>query len=437
MESIIWLSESSSQMSGRVGTDVARRLNPRLQAKKEEEGFEFYKIIHQPSNTPQQCLRLPPKFVQKFSKDLSDFALLSVPDGKRWQLKLWITGGEIFLRNGWQEFLEYYSISAGHFLLFRYSGKSNFRVIIFGMNCSEMHYPPNIDDLEEANSCEESEEEGLIISDTDVHNSSKKQEKVLNIPFAKGPSFTRTSAAKRSSFKEHKDNGAIGLPGGLKLKHPYFKVLMQPSYVTNYTPIPPSFVKRYLKDNSRNLTLEASNGRTWVVQFIVYNNHRAHLSKGWPKFAKQNKIKEGDVCVFEMIKDAFLKVHIFPKAKDKLPTILNMKDGHQSPEKQEDRVDESRALKAARALKLKYPSFTIFPFKFLKKHLTEKLDHVTLQVSDECTWPVGCLFYRGWGRMSKGWPIFQRENDIKEGDVCVFEMIEKEDVVFKVYIFHC
>jgi hypothetical protein len=38
--------------------------------------------------------------------------------------------------------------------------------------------------------------------------------------------------------------------------------------------------------------------------------------------------------------------------------------------------------------------------------------------------------------ISKGWNEFSQENNLKEGDVCVFELINKEKFVLKVAIFH-
>jgi hypothetical protein len=38
-------------------------------------------------------------------------------------------------------------------------------------------------------------------------------------------------------------------------------------------------------------------------------------------------------------------------------------------------------------------------------------------------------------RLSAGWYLFARESGLKSGDVCVFELINKKDLVFKVHVF--
>ena len=39
-------------------------------------------------------------------------------------------------------------------------------------------------------------------------------------------------------------------------------------------------------------------------------------------------------------------------------------------------------------------------------------------------------------RFKKGWVAFSKDNNLEEGDVCVFEVIERKPVVLSVSIFH-
>jgi len=38
-------------------------------------------------------------------------------------------------------------------------------------------------------------------------------------------------------------------------------------------------------------------------------------------------------------------------------------------------------------------------------------------------------------RLSAGWSLFASESGLQPGDVCVFELINKKDLVFNVYVF--
>ena len=45
-----------------------------------------------------------------------------------------------FVGDGWEDFIEYYFISAWHLLVFRYERNSNFHIIIFDKTSTETRY---------------------------------------------------------------------------------------------------------------------------------------------------------------------------------------------------------------------------------------------------------------------------------------------------------
>lgn len=48
-----------------------------------------------------------------------------------------------------------------------------------------------------------------------------------------------------------------------------------------------------------------------------------------------------------------------------------------------------------------------------------------------------CISNRNSSRLSAGWYQFVRDRALKVGDVCVFELIDRNDAVMKVSIFRC
>ena len=66
-----------------------------------------------------------------------------------------------------------------------------------------------------------------------------------------------------------------------------------------------------------------------------------------------------------------------------------------------------------------------------------KVDCVTLQGGNGKRWLVNCNTSesRPAVRLRGGWIEFAMANNLKEGDVCVFELIQQKDLVFKVTIF--
>lgn len=86
--------------------------------------------------------RMPKKFTEKHGKDLLERVILKVPNGDVWRVDLQKSGDEIWLKNGWWEFAEHYSLKYGHLLMFKYERFSIFGVVIFDTSATEIVYPP-------------------------------------------------------------------------------------------------------------------------------------------------------------------------------------------------------------------------------------------------------------------------------------------------------
>ncbi|KAF9608848.1 hypothetical protein IFM89_011886 [Coptis chinensis] len=95
-------------------------------------------------------LAIPKKFTKKFGKELSSTVVLKVPTARKWHVELKEEEGRLWFQKGWDDFVEYYSICAGYFLVFRYLGNSLFSVVICDDETAfEIDYPCDTDDLEE------------------------------------------------------------------------------------------------------------------------------------------------------------------------------------------------------------------------------------------------------------------------------------------------
>ncbi|XP_039155882.1 B3 domain-containing transcription factor VRN1-like [Eucalyptus grandis] len=75
------------------------------------------------------------------------------------------------------------------------------------------------------------------------------------------------------------------------------------------------------------------------------------------------------------------------------------------------------------------------PASFIGMHLKGDSRDITLQVSDGKKWRVRCLLFNGKGKISRGWREFVADNKLEIGDVCIFELLRREDIVLKVTIF--
>ncbi|XP_040869492.1 B3 domain-containing transcription factor VRN1 [Glycine max] len=102
---------------------------------------------------------------------------------------------------------------------------------------------------------------------------------------------------------------------------------------------------------------------------------------------------------------------------------------------------QSRAKEVARNFISYNPFFTVFikpvhvadgrlPLPDLKGIIENKEKYLKLQLGER-SWNVKLLN----NRLSAGWTSFASESELQPGDVCVFELINREDSVFKVHVF--
>ncbi|KAK3445103.1 hypothetical protein EUGRSUZ_B02808 [Eucalyptus grandis] len=104
------------------------------------------------------------------------------------------------------------------------------------------------------------------------------------------------------------------------------------------------------------------------------------------------------------------------------------------------------ALKGANEDELQCPSFTVVirshnllkqnvtvPGGILREHINGSMQTATLKYRDG-SWPVKLLYYpqHGSGKLLAGWASFHRGTYLKEGDVCLFELVRIDNVELKV-----
>lgn len=83
------------------------------------------------------------KFVRDHGDNFSSIVTLSDPNLREWKIGLEKSENDVWFCDGWEKFMEYYSITSPNFLVFRYEGNSKFHVLIFDMNGTEIPYPEN------------------------------------------------------------------------------------------------------------------------------------------------------------------------------------------------------------------------------------------------------------------------------------------------------
>ncbi|XP_026428235.1 B3 domain-containing transcription factor VRN1-like [Papaver somniferum] len=437
---------------------------------------------------------LPKEFTDKCGTELSDNAIIKVPNGGIWHIGLRNAEGVILFQSGWPEFMEFYSICVGHVLLFRYDGNSEFQLHIFGIDATEIEYPSHAN--ENAN------------NEVEMTSTHMDEDEVVSIHSGERQEFSQKTAKQRTviptrihtkAFKE-----TLEAAEAFKSDNPSFKLILQALHFKGTVKVPIAFTSLFLRNVTRMMiTLSISDGRTWEVGYIMKNRKKINpkiryhaaqfkamreavrkftsenpfykrvplafatshftnitrmvitlmvsdgrtwelryvsrspkqkvLSQGWHKFVADNNLKEGDVCVFELVdrKNIKMLVHIFGQQKPsaRKPTPKSGKytaEFYATLDAAEKFTSQNPFFKVAmQAAHIKKGTMTV-PAVFATQHLTDITRMViTLKVSDEKTWEVHYVSGTPTEkRISLGWREFVADNGLKEGDVCVFELVD-------------
>ncbi|KAJ4838778.1 hypothetical protein Tsubulata_048804 [Turnera subulata] len=252
----------------------------------------FFKIIF-PLTVAEQ-MRIPKKFAMHNGGELEDVAKLFLPNGRVWEMRISKGREEISLAEGWPEFVEHYSLHNDHFLIFKYKGRSNFKVRIFDVSGSEMQYPP-VEMDETSDSGEETNRSQKIRRQAGPSRAYKTRKNKGSIQFTFKPTKLRHSSLETLE--------AVHEAEKLETRGPSFMALLSKSDMKSCRVyVPQKFAETYLTEEGDNDTvqIESSEGRQWDV-VLHYAKGRNSLSVGWANFARDNHLKAGDVLVFELL----------------------------------------------------------------------------------------------------------------------------------------
>ncbi|KAL7193193.1 hypothetical protein ACSBR2_024910 [Camellia fascicularis] len=342
----------------------------------------FFKIVK--SSVDQlQKLRIPRKFMTKHGKNLANLVFLNVPRGAVWKVELMNSNEEVWLSSGWKEFTEYYSIRFGHFLVFRYDGNSNFHVLIFDMSASEIEYPFNPTQnlqLPEAEEDIEIDNSVEILEDFPTHQT--KVEEVSE----------RDEIEKDSSVE-------------------------------------------ILDDFPKCQTRRAADMEKDGYVEVKRTNRRRKMENFDGLKVPNLKMDVKPSCLtHEMKKERSVGTSIDGKAR----ALQRAKGRGRALEAAEKFMSTSNHPSFIRVMHPAYLSkgYLSIAMSFVNAHMKKSKTTVKLQVSDKL-WPVNLISYQSSSSamLRGGFTAFAKEQSLQVGDVCIFELIDRDDDVLKVSIF--
>ncbi|GLT58114.1 hypothetical protein SLA2020_310360 [Shorea laevis] len=309
-----------------------------------------------------QKLALPEKFAKHFKKKLPETVTLKSPSGFTWDVGLTTNADTLFFDRGWQTFVKDHSLKENDFLIFKYDGVSNFDVLMFdGLNLCEKagsyfvrkcHTKRNMnetaveiidnssqDDLEgtpkkfaendirkkklgknSSNTCSKSKKK-LQISHKGIKTLHKKKYssagnerpsvclalRALSRPGSGMPEVGTCSLRKMLALDEEKEAQSF-----TSIFPTFVKIIRKFNIIGSHTlKIPRKFSRAHLPACKTEIVLRNLQGECWTVNSVPEKGQTSHtFCGGWMTFVRDNDIKVGDVCIFELVSKNEMRVHI-------------------------------------------------------------------------------------------------------------------------------
>ncbi|KAL4310941.1 hypothetical protein GQ457_01G000690 [Hibiscus cannabinus] len=331
----------------------------------------FHKLIL-PSTLQDRKLRIPDNFVKSIKDELSVAAALTVPDGHVWRVGIKKGDNKVWFYEGWPEFVERYYIRTGYFLIFRYEGNSAFSVSIFNLYNSEINYQMN----------------ALVGAQ---YNHGKPY------PFEELEDDECTSPVVQHFFRgpklENSSNwsGEVNLNAAKSVNNQPIRVKLRTSGSETPQPKKPERKKQKFESNEQDMAVGHEDDAEMRYRFYESASARKRTVTAEERERAMNSAK-----AFEPT-NPFCRVVL-------RPSYL-------------------------------YRGCIMYLPSCFAEQLSGVSGFIKLQLPDGKQWPVRCLYRSGKAKFSQGWYEFTVENNLGEGDVCVFELLRSREFILKVTVF--
>ncbi|XP_010255066.1 PREDICTED: B3 domain-containing protein LOC_Os12g40080-like isoform X2 [Nelumbo nucifera] len=341
----------------------------------------FFKVFLPKPNINPERLRIPFGFLKHIKGEGSGTVWLRGPSGNMWRVNLTKNPDGWFFEDGWEVFLKDHISKPGDFFVFRYIGNFHFSVQIFDPTACEKEASFRVKCSQENNAFVEPQgnkrgreiiAEALKPSPLKPFEIALKRKRVnppqvhlerrtrngahkVNIVSNRGrggQDAVSTKADKDSTLpcqiKERDKHLSLRSSRHVKIemgpvtrgrkkisdlpihetvsdtggcctrkavesssKFPYFVRCIKASNVgrSSHLSIPGDFAKTHLPRRRTNAILRNSQG-SWIVGLDL-GRERSTIRAGWINFVRDNMIRKGDTCIFELVGEREMRVHVF------------------------------------------------------------------------------------------------------------------------------
>ncbi|XP_019459711.1 PREDICTED: B3 domain-containing transcription factor VRN1-like isoform X1 [Lupinus angustifolius] len=360
----------------------------------------FYKIIPR-KYIEDGNLKIPSKFTRKYGVGLSNPVLLKPPDGTEWKVYWTKHVGDIWFQKGWKEFAAYYSIDYGHLLLFKYEETSHFNVHIFDMSTLEINYPFH-GTQDEKNNLEQIIDDSVEILDELA-------------PCRKSP-----MSCPQPYKKLRTDRRDVERSSNLEKLHLSVETKGSHSQRTNFEKSPFAYAGKEPNCPPSQESIEGDGVNCLEHERIPVAESKVNVTRKGEKETQKTSLPISP------------QTHITGALKDA------KKFTSQNPFFMVDIVQGYLGQNRPVLIPwwLKYNLMQCVPVDFTRKYFNKKKQNVTLQLGNKF-WPLKllCYPYNTPSKLSSGWSLFVEESKLQVRDICIFELINREDAIFDVHIF--
>ncbi|KAF8733319.1 hypothetical protein HU200_014923 [Digitaria exilis] len=128
-------------------------------------------------------------------------------------------------------------------------------------------------------------------------------------------------------LRDEEKEEIIGL-ASIQPDNPTFMALLQKSHcrrTNNFLVVPSRFAADHLQERTQEIILcRPSRKDKWFIRYYSTSYTRGFQNLQFFKFVQENKLCEGDICVFELMKGAkrvTMTVHVIRKVHDRFVLV--------------------------------------------------------------------------------------------------------------------
>uniref|UniRef100_J3NEL9 TF-B3 domain-containing protein n=1 Tax=Oryza brachyantha TaxID=4533 RepID=J3NEL9_ORYBR len=288
-------------------------------------------------------ISIPEKVAEVFSGQITKGFKLKSPSGETWRVGIEKVADELLIMSGWEDFAKAHELQENDLLFFTCNGHGNgscsFDVLMFDASgCEKMccfftgkkdsymckHFDSrggqNAEQCLSTDSEDTSTPSHLIRSpySTSKKSSGKTKTNPRNAP--ENPNSSRCHV-KREMFEEEKSGDNDDNGDDEHVDHHYSRLA---NYLTSEEReeifsliVPSKFAADHLENRSHEILLIRPNKKEkWYVKYYHGSTNRGFNCHRWIKFMRENRLREGYICIFELMKGArrvTMTVHVIGK----------------------------------------------------------------------------------------------------------------------------